>query len=51
MVKGYIFDYGGTVAHNVFGGGNESKSLDNTSVTIQNGASIAGDVYGAGKGK
>ena len=42
---------GGTVAHNVFGGGNESKSLDNTSVTIQNGASISGDVFGAGKGK
>ena len=42
---------GGTVAHDVFGGGNESKSLDNTTVIIQNGASISGDVYGAGKGK
>ena len=41
---------GGSVTENVYGGGNESKSLDNTSVTILNGADISGDVFGAGKG-
>ncbi len=38
---------GGTV-HNVFGGGNESKSLSNTSVNIQNKAVVNGNVYGGG---
>jgi hypothetical protein len=41
---------GGSVTENVYGGGNESKSLDNTSVTILHGADISGDVFGAGKG-
>lgn len=39
---------GGTVGQNVFGGGNESPSGDNTSVTIQGTASIGSDVYGGG---
>ena len=39
---------GGSVAEDVFGGGNESKSLNNTTVVIQNGAQIAGNVYGGG---
>lgn len=33
---------------NVFGGGNESKSLNSTTVTIKNGAQVNGDVYGGG---
>ena len=36
-----------TVAGNVFGGGNESKSLNNTTVNI-NGGTISSDVYGGG---
>ena len=39
---------GGSVTKNVFGGGNESKSLDNTTVTIRNGAKIGWSVYGGG---
>ena len=39
---------GGTVGGNVFGGGNESKSLDNTDVVIRNGAAIELSVYGGG---
>ena len=39
---------GGSVTENVYGGGNESKSLDNTTVVIQNGAQITGNVYGGG---
>lgn len=38
---------GGSVGGSVFGGGNESKSLDNTKVTIVNGTVIE-DVYGGG---
>ena len=38
---------GDSVAVNVFGGGNESKSLNNTQVNIING-DITGDVYGGG---
>ncbi len=39
---------GGTVGEDVFGGGNESKSLDNVTVTIQNGATVGNSVYGGG---
>ena len=39
---------GGSVTENVYGGGNESKSLNNTTVVIQNGAQITGNVYGGG---
>ena len=39
---------GGSVSGNVFGGGNESKSLENTNVSIINGAEIGTDVYGGG---
>lgn len=39
---------GGSVGGNIFGGGNESKSLNNTEVTIRNGATIAHDVFGGG---
>ena len=39
---------GGSIADDVFGGGNESKSLNNTTVSIENGAQIAGSVYGGG---
>ena len=39
---------GGSVAQDVFGGGNESKSLDNTTVTLQGNAEIFGNVYGGG---
>ena len=39
---------GGSVTESVYGGGNESKSLDNTTVVIQNGAQITGNVYGGG---
>ena len=37
-----------TVAADVYGGGNESKSLSNTSVKILNNAVIDGNVYGGG---
>lgn len=37
-----------TVQDNVFGGGNESKSLDNTTVKLQDGAHVLGNVYGGG---
>ena len=39
---------GGSVTNNVFGGGNESKSLNNTTVNIQNGVNIGKSVYGGG---
>ena len=39
---------GGSVVGAVFGGGNESKSLDNTTVVIQNGTTIGRSVYGGG---
>ena len=39
---------GGSVDGAVFGGGNESKSLDNTTVVIQNGTTIGRSVYGGG---
>lgn len=39
---------GGTVANDVFGGGNESKSLSNTSVTLTGNANIGRDVFGGG---
>ncbi len=44
---------GGSVTNNVFGGGNESKSLNNTTVNILGNAQIgtansSGDVYGGG---
>ena len=38
----------GSVAHDVYGGGNESKSLDNTSVTLEGNANIGGNVFGGG---
>ena len=41
-------DNGTTVAGSVFGGGNESKSLNNTNVNILDGALINNDVYGGG---
>lgn len=37
-----------TVNENVFGGGNESKSLSNTTVILQQGATVLGNVYGGG---
>lgn len=39
---------GGTVTNDVYGGGNESKSLDNTSVTLTGNANIGRDVFGGG---
>ena len=39
---------GGTVANNVFGGGNESKSLNNTTVTLKGDVTVGGDVFGGG---
>ena len=39
---------GGTVTNDVFGGGNESKSLSNTSVTLSGNANIGRDVFGGG---
>ena len=40
---------GNTVVHeNVFGGGHESKSLNNTTVKLQEGAKVLGNVYGGG---
>ena len=39
---------GGTVGKNVFGGGNESPSRNNTEVTIKGTAAVSGDVYGGG---
>lgn len=39
---------GGTVAGNVYGGGNESPSRNNTEVTIKGTAAVSGDVYGGG---
>ncbi len=38
----------GSVAHDVYGGGNESKSLNNTSVTLEGSATIGGNVFGGG---
>ena len=39
---------GGTVAESVYGGGNESKSLNNTSVTLTGNATVSGNVFGGG---
>lgn len=39
---------GGTVAQSVFGGGNESPSRDNTSVTIDGNAVVGTNVFGGG---
>ena len=39
---------GGSVAKNVFGGGNESPSRDNTAVTISDNAIVGTNVYGGG---
>ncbi len=39
---------GGSVAKNVFGGGNESPSRDNTTVTISDNAIVGTNVYGGG---
>ena len=39
---------GGSVAENVFGGGNESKSLSDTSVTLTGDANIGQNVFGGG---
>ncbi len=39
---------GGTVAQSVFGGGNESPSRDNTSVTIDENAVVGTNVFGGG---
>ena len=39
---------GGSVEEDVFGGGNESKSLNNTTVTLKGDAVIYGDVFGGG---
>ncbi|MBQ9357721.1 MAG: hypothetical protein IJT98_10610, partial [Prevotella sp.] len=38
----------GSVAHDVYGGGNESKSLNNASVIIEGSATIGGNVFGGG---
>lgn len=37
-----------TVNENVFGGGNMSKSLDNTTVNLRQGVQVLGNVYGGG---
>ena len=37
-----------TVNENVFGGGNMSKSLDNTTVNLRQGVQVFGNVYGGG---
>ena len=39
---------GGLVKEDVFGGGNESKSLDDTSVTLKGDLTVNGDVFGGG---
>lgn len=39
---------GGNIAQNVFGGGNESPSRDNTSVTIDGDAVVGTNVFGGG---
>ena len=39
---------GGSVTHDVFGGGNESKSLNNATVTLSGNLSVGGNVYGGG---
>ena len=39
---------GGSVAENVFGGGNESKSLRDTNVTLMGDANIGQNVFGGG---
>lgn len=38
----------GTVAHDVYGGGNESKSLDNTTVILKGNTTVNGNVFGGG---
>ena len=37
-----------TVNENVFGGGNESKSLSNTTVILEDGVNVHGNVFGGG---
>ena len=37
-----------SIGENVFGGGNESKSLSNTTVTLKGAATINGNVFGGG---
>ena len=39
---------GGSVAHDVYGGGNESKSLDSTTVTLTGDLTVGGNVFGGG---
>ena len=39
---------GGSVGGDVYGGGNESKSLDNTTVILKGNAVISGNVFGGG---
>ena len=39
---------GGSVTHDVFGGGNESKSLNNTTVNLKGALQVGGDVFGGG---
>lgn len=39
---------GGSVTKNVYGGGNESKSLDDTTVTLKGALTVGGDVFGGG---
>ena len=39
---------GGSVTNDVYGGGNESKSLSSTSVTLKGNADIGRDVFGGG---
>ncbi len=39
---------GGTVAEDVYGGGNESKSLDNTTVTLKGDLIVGRNVFGGG---
>lgn len=39
---------GGSVTKDVYGGGNESKSLDNTKVTLKGALTVGGDVFGGG---
>ena len=38
----------GSVTKDVYGGGNESKSLNNTTVTLEGNANIGGNVFGGG---
>ena len=38
----------GSVAHDVYGGGNESKSLSDTTVNLKGNAEIGNNVFGGG---